>query len=292
MRPQTTQTHTGPQQTPSFPIPGSAEPGPLQRPTMTVREAAAVLGIDRGAAYDAVRRGELSALRIGRKILIPPLRSASCSAWPLSTAGSDMSIHLIVEVLDHAPATLTYRELFLLIVFAEQARDATRECWPGVEDDPRFLHRARLSRSQRYAAINSLISKGVLKRVTGGRKYRRATFRNREMAPPDASTSAAEHAGDIDQGERPGDGLDQAPAERRRDVQALLRQAGGALTDQAAHPPHVQRPENRDPDPDQAAAAQRPANRDPEPPPQRPGSRASASGNVGLSVPDGRDPYP
>jgi excisionase family DNA binding protein len=45
----------------------------LQRPTMTVREAAAVLGIDRGTAYDAV----LPALRIGRKILVPtaPIRA-------------------------------------------------------------------------------------------------------------------------------------------------------------------------------------------------------------------------
>jgi excisionase family DNA binding protein len=44
---------------------------------MTVRQAAAVLGIDRSAAYDAVRRGELPALRIGRKILIPtaPIRA-------------------------------------------------------------------------------------------------------------------------------------------------------------------------------------------------------------------------
>ncbi|MEV0152064.1 helix-turn-helix domain-containing protein [Nonomuraea sp. NPDC050733] len=77
MRPQTTQAHTGPQQTTPSPTPAGAEPGPLQRPTMTVREAAAVLGIDRGAAYDAVRRGELPALRIGRKIIIPtaPVRA-------------------------------------------------------------------------------------------------------------------------------------------------------------------------------------------------------------------------
>jgi excisionase family DNA binding protein len=69
---QTTQTNASPQQPPA-PKPLEA----LQRPTMTVREAAAVLGIDRGAAYDAVRRGELPALRIGRKILVPtaPIRA-------------------------------------------------------------------------------------------------------------------------------------------------------------------------------------------------------------------------
>ncbi|MEV0590657.1 helix-turn-helix domain-containing protein [Nonomuraea cavernae] len=69
-----TQDHTGPLQ----PTPQQqASREALQRPTMTVREAAAVLGVDRGAACAAVHRGELPALRIGRKILIPtaPIRA-------------------------------------------------------------------------------------------------------------------------------------------------------------------------------------------------------------------------
>ncbi|QFY14758.1 helix-turn-helix domain-containing protein [Nonomuraea phyllanthi] len=43
---------------------------------MTVAEAAALLGLHRDAAYDAVRRGDLPSLRIGRKILIPTAKLA------------------------------------------------------------------------------------------------------------------------------------------------------------------------------------------------------------------------
>jgi excisionase family DNA binding protein len=39
-------------------------------PTMTVDEAAALLGISRGLAFEAVKRGELPHLRIGKRILI------------------------------------------------------------------------------------------------------------------------------------------------------------------------------------------------------------------------------
>jgi excisionase family DNA binding protein len=41
--------------------------------TTTVADAAAVLGIDRNAAYRAVRRGDIRAIRIGGKIVIPTL---------------------------------------------------------------------------------------------------------------------------------------------------------------------------------------------------------------------------
>jgi excisionase family DNA binding protein len=44
---------------------------PPQRLTMTVEEAAVVLGISRATAYDAVSRGEIPCIRIGRRILIP-----------------------------------------------------------------------------------------------------------------------------------------------------------------------------------------------------------------------------
>lgn len=37
----------------------------------TANDVVSEFGIDRGAAYDAVRRGELPMLRIGRKILVP-----------------------------------------------------------------------------------------------------------------------------------------------------------------------------------------------------------------------------
>ncbi len=41
------------------------------RLTMSVDEAAAILGIGRNAAYEAVRRGEIPSLRIGGRILVP-----------------------------------------------------------------------------------------------------------------------------------------------------------------------------------------------------------------------------
>ncbi len=38
---------------------------------LTVEEAAATLGISRAGAYDAVRRGEIPSIRIGRRVLVP-----------------------------------------------------------------------------------------------------------------------------------------------------------------------------------------------------------------------------
>lgn len=42
-----------------------------KRQTLTVEEAGAVLGIGRTAAYEAARRGEIPAIRIGRRLLVP-----------------------------------------------------------------------------------------------------------------------------------------------------------------------------------------------------------------------------
>lgn len=50
----------------------SLAPTPLT-PTLSVSEAAALLGISRGAAYESIRTGEfpVEVLRIGRRILVP-----------------------------------------------------------------------------------------------------------------------------------------------------------------------------------------------------------------------------
>ena len=45
----------------------------MERSTMTVEEAAVVLGISRTSAYECVRRGELRAIRLGRRLLVPRL---------------------------------------------------------------------------------------------------------------------------------------------------------------------------------------------------------------------------
>ena len=41
------------------------------RSTITVEEAASLLGIGRSAAYDAARRGQLPTRRLGRRLLVP-----------------------------------------------------------------------------------------------------------------------------------------------------------------------------------------------------------------------------
>lgn len=50
----------------------------IGRATLTVQETAARLGIGRNAAYEAIRRGELPAVRIGRRLLVP---EAALSKW-------------------------------------------------------------------------------------------------------------------------------------------------------------------------------------------------------------------
>jgi excisionase family DNA binding protein len=42
-----------------------------ERLTLTVEEAATLLGISRAFAYEAVNRGEVPSIRIGRRILVP-----------------------------------------------------------------------------------------------------------------------------------------------------------------------------------------------------------------------------
>lgn len=41
------------------------------RATISVKEAGDILGIGRSAAYAAVRAGQIPALRIGRRLLVP-----------------------------------------------------------------------------------------------------------------------------------------------------------------------------------------------------------------------------
>lgn len=41
------------------------------RTTITVEEAASLLGIGRSAAYEAARRGQLPTRRLGRRLLVP-----------------------------------------------------------------------------------------------------------------------------------------------------------------------------------------------------------------------------
>jgi hypothetical protein len=95
-----------------------------------------------------------------------------------------VGIRLFVEVLDYAPDTLTWRERHALSVLAENANDETRECWPGIEDDPTIARRMRLpGRSSRYEVLKALRLKKALEGVSAGHRGRRAVYRIPEMAP-------------------------------------------------------------------------------------------------------------
>ena len=50
---------------------GLVVPDPRERPTLTIKEAAALLGISLHGAYDAAHRGELPVIWIGRRMLVP-----------------------------------------------------------------------------------------------------------------------------------------------------------------------------------------------------------------------------
>jgi excisionase family DNA binding protein len=45
-----------------------------ERLTLTVPEAAQILGVSRGVAYEAARTGELETIRLGRRLLVPRAR--------------------------------------------------------------------------------------------------------------------------------------------------------------------------------------------------------------------------
>lgn len=42
-----------------------------RRPTITIREYAAFVGVSKDTAYEAAARGELKVLRLGRRVVVP-----------------------------------------------------------------------------------------------------------------------------------------------------------------------------------------------------------------------------
>ena len=58
-----------------------------ERKTLSVEEAAEALGIGRTLAYEAVRRGEIPTVRIGRRLLVPRTALDQLLAAALSADG-------------------------------------------------------------------------------------------------------------------------------------------------------------------------------------------------------------
>jgi hypothetical protein len=87
-----------------------------------------------------------------------------------------MGWKLAEEVQRYAPASLTWRELYVLVVLAHDARDGTRKILGGIEGRPDIIKRIRASPRQRAEVIASLIAKGALTRIERGRRGTHAVF--------------------------------------------------------------------------------------------------------------------
>jgi hypothetical protein len=103
-----------------------------------------------------------------------------------------MGWELAEEVQRHAPASLTYRELYVLTVLAQDARTSTRTLLGGIENRPDIIKRLRTGKRERAAVIASLIRKGALVRVQQGRRGTHAVFR----IPPFTKGAATAHPND------------------------------------------------------------------------------------------------
>jgi excisionase family DNA binding protein len=75
-------------------------PGFIQEPprrlAVSVTEAAAMLGISRGLAYELVHRGELPVIQLGRRLVVPivALERLVAAASPLTSGELDDAIEV------------------------------------------------------------------------------------------------------------------------------------------------------------------------------------------------------
>lgn len=61
----------------------------MDKATLSVEEAADVLGISRGSAYQAVQMGEIPCIKIGKRILVPRVAlEKMLDEVPLATASA------------------------------------------------------------------------------------------------------------------------------------------------------------------------------------------------------------
>jgi excisionase family DNA binding protein len=61
---------------------------PGERLTYTISEAATLLGVSRGVAYEAARTGELPTIKLGRRLLVPRARLLELLGEPSNGNGS------------------------------------------------------------------------------------------------------------------------------------------------------------------------------------------------------------
>lgn len=87
----------------------------------------------------------------------------------------------MLEVMDHAPACLTWRERYVLVAIADNISDKTRQGWPAFdgtdERAAKFRRRTHCSRSQFYEALQGLVDIGVVEVVVKGHYGAQAVYR-------------------------------------------------------------------------------------------------------------------
>ncbi|MCC5580613.1 helix-turn-helix domain-containing protein [Microtetraspora sp. AC03309] len=77
-----------------------------------------------------------------------------------------VGIRLVAEVLDNAPMDLTPAERLMLVALAEDARDETRVCWPGMD---KLVRRTGLQPDSIRRVFQRLAKRGLEVRVPIGK---------------------------------------------------------------------------------------------------------------------------
>lgn len=95
-----------------------------------------------------------------------------------------MGWRIAEEVQEHAPTSLTWRELYVACVLANDANENTRVCRPGLLTDERLMRRLRMTdKREILRVIERLAEAKVIERVTRGQKGQQAEFRFLSLGP-------------------------------------------------------------------------------------------------------------
>ena len=69
----------------------AADTEPAKKMTLTVEEAAEMIGISRAQAYRCVKRGELRAVQLGRRLVVPVIALEHLLGMPVANESSPES---------------------------------------------------------------------------------------------------------------------------------------------------------------------------------------------------------
>jgi excisionase family DNA binding protein len=106
----------------------------MQRQTYTVFEAAKVLGIGRGAAYEAARTGTLPTIRVGRRILVPRANLERLLGLERHATSSDEQPLELEKAAPPANADRARMQQRVSLITAPVAVSNALACLPCVRD--------------------------------------------------------------------------------------------------------------------------------------------------------------